>query len=207
MTPTDDAAANQLLEDYRSAGGYGATIHEISSRTSIKPQAIAVLAQWLVELESRWPGSETEGRQSARIALARALGCKESRKTAAVPALISQFDTGKPIGANARWAAGNALYDIPAEPSYFEELAAIARNREFGMERQMVVLWLGKSRRPEAVEVAVSQLDDESVQGHALEALSKLRAQGVRDVVEPFLTSKNKWHRRSAERILRYDES
>ncbi|WP_328435336.1 hypothetical protein [Nocardia puris] len=45
------------------------------------------------------------------------------------------------------------------------------------------------------------------MQGHVLDTLAGLRAQGVRDRVEPFLTSKNKWHRRSAQRIVRYDQT
>ncbi|WP_435590464.1 HEAT repeat domain-containing protein [Nocardia sp. bgisy118] len=207
MTANDDAAASKLLEEYRLAGGYAQIVPEISKSVDVSPQVIAVLSQWLTELETRWPGLETKGRELTRLTLANALGRKEARKSAAVPALISQFDTAKTTSSRARWAAGNALYDIPAGVEYFDQLAAIATNREFGDARQMVVSWLAKSRHPDAVAVALSQLDDEAVQGHALEVLSKLRAQGVRDRVEPFLTSKNKWHKRSAERILRYDES
>ncbi|MGV9822394.1 HEAT repeat domain-containing protein [Nocardia xishanensis] len=207
MTASDDVAAPKLLEEYRLAGGYAQTIPEISKAINISPRGIAVLSQWLSELEERWPGPETQGRELARLTLANALGRKEARKSAAVQALISQFDTAKNTSSRARWAAGNALYDIPAGVEYFDQLAAIATNREFGPDRQMVVSWLAKSRHPNAAAVALSQLDDEAVQGHALEVLSKLRAQGVRDRVEPFLTSKNKWHKRSAERIVRYDES
>lgn len=208
MTPTDDDAATRLLADYRAAGGYGATIPEIFERGTDSPAVITVLAEWLTELETRWPGPETEGRNLARKTLSNTLGNKAARKSdAAVPALISQFDAKKEINPHTRWAAGNAIYSIPAGAQYFDQLAAIAANRSFGMERQMVVDWLGKSRHPGAVAVAVAQLDDDTVQGHALEALARLRAQGVRRQIEPFLTSKNKWHRRLAERIARYDES
>ncbi|WP_405178678.1 hypothetical protein OG225_32335 [Nocardia sp. NBC_01377] len=89
----------------------------------------------------------------------------------------------------------------------FDQLAAIAADRGFGTDGQMVVDWLGKSRHPDAAEVAVAQLDDDTVAGHALDALSKLRAQGVSKQVAPFLTSKYPWYRRNAERIIRYDQS
>ncbi|WP_431955454.1 HEAT repeat domain-containing protein [Nocardia lijiangensis] len=207
MTATDDAAATKLLDEYKLAGGHGGTIPEIAETTTTSPKVIAVLSQWLTELEERWPGPETEGRALARWCLSDALGTKKARDTAAVPALISQFDITKTIGSQARWAAGNALYAIPAGVDYFDQLAAIATNRAFGADRQMIVSWLAKSHHPDAVAVALSQLDDDTVQGHALEVLSKLRAQGIRDRVEPFLSSKNKWHKRCAERILRYDES
>ncbi|MFD6224353.1 HEAT repeat domain-containing protein [Nocardia asteroides] len=207
MTPTDDAAATRLLEEYQRAGGYADTIPEIGSRINNAAPVIVVIAGWLTELEERWPGPETEGRDLARLSLTNALNRKESRKTVAIPALISQFDHTKAASSRTRWAAGNALYKIPAGKEYFEQLAAIAADRAFGADRQMVVDWLGKSRHPDAAAVALAQLDDETVQGHALDALSKLRAQGVRDRVEPFLTSKYPWHRRSAERIIRYDEA
>ncbi|MEV0686708.1 HEAT repeat domain-containing protein [Nocardia sp. NPDC050378] len=207
MTPTDDEAATRLLDAYRRAGGYADTIPEIGSRLGDSPTVIPVLAEWLTELEDWWPGVETEGRDMARLSLTNALNRKESRKTMAIPALISQFDHAKPASARVRWAAGNALYKIPAGKEHFDALACIAADRGFGAERQMVVDWLGKSKHPDAAAVATAQLDDETVQGHALDALSKLRAQGVRDLVEPFLTSKFPWYRRNAERIIRYDQS
>ncbi|WP_054815488.1 hypothetical protein [Nocardia arizonensis] len=207
MTATDDDAAQQLLEDYHRAGGNGQTIPDISRQPYSTPEIITVLSGWLSDLESRWPGPETEGRELTRLVLANALGRKEARRSVAVPALISQFDTTKPVSSRARWAAGNALCDIPAEPSYFDQLAEIATNREFGDDRQMVISWLAKSRSPAAATVAISQLDDETVCGHVLDALARLRAQGVREQIEPFLTSKNKWYKRSAERIIRYDQS
>ncbi|MFD3745789.1 HEAT repeat domain-containing protein [Nocardia sp. NPDC058633] len=206
MTAADDEAATRLLDEYRRAGGYADTIPEIGSRLQNSPAVIVVITQWLTELEDRWPGLETDGRDMARLSLTNALNRKESRKTAAIPALISQFDHAKAASARVRWAAGNALYKIPAGKEYFEQLAAIAADRRFGADRQMVVDWLGKSKHPDAAAVAAAQLDDETVQGHALDALSKMRAQGVRDLVEPFLTSKFPWHRRNAERIIRYDE-
>ncbi len=114
------------------------------------------------------------------------LSRKESRKTAAIPALISQFDHAKTTSSRVRWAAGNALYSIPAGKEYFDQLAVIAADRTFGADRQMVVDWLGKSRHPDAAAVALAQLDDDTVAGHALDALSKLGAQGVSKQVEPF---------------------
>lgn len=206
MTSTDDAAATCLLEEYRRAGGNADTITDIGNQRSSAPAVIVLVAEWLAELEDRWPGPETEGRELARLSLVNGLNRKESRKTEAIPALIGQFDHAKTMSSYTRWSAGNALYSIPAGKEYFDQLAAIAADRGFGADRQMVVDWLGKSRHPDAAAVAVAQLDDDTVAGHALDALSKLRAQGVSKQVEPFLTSKYPWYRRNAERIIRYDE-
>jgi hypothetical protein len=208
LTSTDDDAAARLLADYRAAGGNGSTIPEIFERGTDSIAVIEVLAEWLIELETRWSGFETKGRDLARKTLSNALGGNKVAResTTAVPALISQFDPNKEINPYTRWAAGHAIYELPAGGRYFDQLAAIAADRSFGMERQLVVNWLGKSRHPDAAGIAVAQLDEEIVRGHALEALARLRAQGVSKRVEPFLTSKNAWWRRVAERIVRYDQ-
>ncbi|WP_439263441.1 HEAT repeat domain-containing protein [Nocardia sp. JW2] len=199
-------AAASLLDAYRKAGGYADTIAEIGSRRQNSPPVIVVIAEWLAELEDRWPGPETRGRDLARLSLTNALNCSESRNTAAVPALIGQFEHAKPASARVRWAAGNALYKIPAGKECFDQLAAIAADRGFGADRQMVVAWLGKSKHPDALAIAIAQLDDETVQGHALDALAKLRARGVCKLVEPFLFSEFAWYRRNAERIIRHEQ-
>ncbi|MFC6010811.1 HEAT repeat domain-containing protein [Nocardia lasii] len=198
--------ATRLLDEYRQAGGYADTIPEIGRRLHDSPAVIVVIAQWLTELEDRWPGPETEGRRLTRLSLTNALNRTASRETTAIPALISQFDYSKAISPQVRWAAGNVIFRIPAGRKYFEELAAIAADRRFGTDRQMVVGWLGKSQHPDAAAVAADQLDDETVQGHALDALSKMRAQGISELVEPFLTSKFPWYRRNAARIIHYDQ-
>lgn len=143
----------------------------------------------------------------ARLMIARTLGVKDSRKSVAIPALISQFDHAKTIGLDTRWAAGNALYDIPAGKEYFDDLATIAADRGFGRSRGMVVTWLGKSRHPDATTVALGLIDDESVEGNALEALAKMRVQGAREQIEPFLNSPKARIRQLAKRIFDHDQS
>ncbi|MFD9551181.1 hypothetical protein ACFWBG_27645 [Nocardia salmonicida] len=60
MTPTDDTAATRLLADYRRVAGSADTIAEIGDRPQNSPEIITVLAQWLTEVETRWPGPETK---------------------------------------------------------------------------------------------------------------------------------------------------
>ncbi|MGF0319862.1 HEAT repeat domain-containing protein [Nocardia fluminea] len=206
MTPTDDRAGNELLTEYQRAGGYARTIFEFPDKP-VDANIINVLSAWLVELETRWPGEETSGREMVRLMIARTLGVKESRKSVAIPALISQFDHTKQLSERAQWAAGNALFDIPAGKEYFDDLAAIAADRGFGRRRGMVVTWLGKSRHPEAAAVALSVVDDESVEGNALEALAKMRVQGVREQIEPFLSADKARIRQLAKRILDHDQT
>ncbi|UFS99127.1 HEAT repeat domain-containing protein [Nocardia huaxiensis] len=206
MTENEFDPGEKLMNDYRMAGGSAREISDLSHPQRQPAAAIPVLARWLSELDLLWPGGESEARRLARLTLIHALTGRESRRTSAIPALLAQLDSRKEIDDFTRWSAGNALYEIPADDGHFDEMARIAQDRSLGTTRQMVVNWLGKSQRPEAAAVASSQLDDETVQGHALDAMSRLRAQGVRNQVEPFTKSKNKWHRRSAERIIRYLE-
>lgn len=206
MTPTDDRAGTELLNDYQRAGGYARTIFQFPDKP-VDAQIIDVLSTWLIELESRWPGDETGGREMARLMITRSLGTKESRQSVAIPALISQFSHSKQLSERTRWAAGNALYDIPAGKENFDALAAIAADRGFGRSRGMVVAWLGKSRHPDATAVALSLIDDETVEGNALEALAKMRVQGAREQIEPFLSSEKARIRQLAKRILDHDQS
>ncbi|MFF0491308.1 HEAT repeat domain-containing protein [Nocardia sp. NPDC004068] len=197
--------ARKLMYEYRLSGGSGQELSWLTQQHRQPEKAIPVLVDWLDHLEERWENEDVEERELARILLIEALGTPSSRETAAIPALIAQFDHSKGLSVNTLWAAGNSLYRIPADDTYFDQLVGIALDPSWGSGREMVVDWLGRSqRKDEAAEAALSLLDDETVQGHALEALAQLRTQGIRDVIEPFTKSKNRWHRRTATRILNH---
>jgi HEAT repeat protein len=100
-----------------------------------------------------------------------------------------------------RWTVGNAL-DVLADDSVFDELAALARDRRYGKARQMIVLGLGKSKRPEVVEVLLSLVDDPDVDGHAVKALGKLKAPAARAVLERKLDDDRAWVRGEARKAL-----
>lgn len=96
---------------------------------------------------------------------------------------------------------GNAL-EVLADDSVFEELADLARDRAYGKARQMVVLGLGKSKRPEAVSVLLGLMDDDDVDGHAVKALGKLKAPAARGAFESKLDDKRAWVRQEARKAL-----
>jgi HEAT repeat protein len=81
----------------------------------------------------------------------------------------------------------------------FAELAALAQDRRYGKARQMIVLGLGRSKRPEAVELLVGLVDDPDVDGHAVKALGRLRAAAAREVLESKCDDKRAWVRRGEE--------
>jgi HEAT repeat protein len=52
----------------------------------------------------------------------------------------------------------------------------------------MIVLALGKTRNPHAIPVLLHLLDDDSVAGHAVQALGTLHPPGIRAAIEPCTT-------------------
>lgn len=66
----------------------------------------------------------------------------------------------------------------------------------------MVVLGLGKSNRPEVVDVLNRLLDDPVVNGHAVTALGKLRDPRARPGLESMTADKRTWVRKAAEKAL-----
>jgi HEAT repeat protein len=104
--------------------------------------------------------------------------------------------------AGIKWAIGNAL-SVVADDRVFEQLAAIAEDKRHGHDREMVALALGNMKDPRAVDVLVRLLDDDQVAGHAIMALGKLRARGVRSKIEPFLDHPKTWVRREARKALK----
>jgi HEAT repeat protein len=100
-----------------------------------------------------------------------------------------------------RWTIGNAL-DVLADDSSFDDFVELVRDRRYGKARQMVVLGLGKSKRPEAVDVLLGLVDDPDVDGHAVKALGKLKAPSARTALQAKLDDKRAWVRAEARKAL-----
>ncbi len=72
-----------------------------------------------------------------------------------------------------RWGIGDLLYNTACK-QYYEQYVAIAKDSEFGVDRQMVVLIFGKLKLATAKSLLISLLNDPTVYGHALDSLSKI---------------------------------
>lgn len=105
------------------------------------------------------------------------------------------------FGTGLRWTIGNAL-EVLFDDANFEALADLARDERYGKARQMIVLGLGKSRRPESVDVLLALVDDPDVDGHAVKALARLRAPKSRAALEGKLTDERAWVRSEARKGL-----
>jgi hypothetical protein len=96
----------------------------------------------------------------------------EKGMTTATDRLLMFFkDNAKRQASGLLWAVGNALHTI-APHDHLTEVLTICQNCEWGRARQMLVLHLSRFKNTEQVfQTLISLLQDESVKGHALEAL------------------------------------
>ena len=78
----------------------------------------------------------------------------------------------------------------------------LVQDRRFGIARQMIVLGLGRFNESRVVTVLRALLVDEDVNGHAIDALGKLRAGSAREDIQSFLFNKKPWIRHEAKRAL-----
>lgn len=201
LYPHQGDPRSEIVAEIAEAGLIVDSVQHLVQSSDPYPEAISVLIEWLTYLEQKIPGPETAYRQSLREDLIRALTVKEARGTDAVHTISAQFDIDPPINESVLWAAGNALHEI-ADDALFDDMAKIATNPDHGRARKMVVSWLGKSKHPLATTTALSQLDDCVVTGHAIIALGELKPPGIRDRIEPFLGSENKWIQKEARKTL-----
>lgn len=107
-----------------------------------------------------------------------------------------------PSGLGVRWTIGNALYALYSD-EYFPEFAELVTERKFGRARQMVVLGLGKSKNPDAVQVLLGLVDEPGIDGHAVQALARFRSPLARLAFESKLSDKRSWVRRQARKGLK----
>jgi len=156
--------------------------------------AVAVLLDWLPRVTDRKVKEE----------IVRSLSVPWAKPAATMPMIeeFRQLDMSvDPTGTGLRWTIGNAL-DVLADDSCFDELVELVRNRHFGKARQMVVLGLGKSKKPGVAEVLLGLVDDPDVDGHAVKALGKLKVPAARSALERKLDDSRAWVRGEARKAL-----
>jgi hypothetical protein len=139
--------------------------------------------------------------QKTLMELVRALSVPWAKPDATGP-LVDLFRRAEDsTGLGLRWAIGNAL-DVTWDDARFDDLVELARDRAYGRAREMVVLGLGRSKRPEAGDILIGLLDDPDVNGHAVKALAKLKVPRARPGLERMLDDERAWVRKEAQRAL-----
>jgi hypothetical protein len=167
----------------------------VNTRQSYRA-AVPVLLDWLGRVDAEVSGPERAG---FREALVRSLAVKEARGRAG-PALVREFRR-RGVSSEYRWAVGNAL-EVVADDALYDDVAELAGDPSYGRDRQMVVLALARTKDPRAVEVLIRLVEDDSVVGHALMALGRLKAARARTTIEGCLNHPQPWVRREAKKAL-----
>ena len=83
-------------------------------------------------------------------------------------------------------------------------MIAILENAEYGMARQRMIVALAKTRDPRAFNVISKLIDDPQLTGHVIEAFDVLRDPRAISLIEPHLTNKMAWIRKSAAKVLKH---
>lgn len=182
-----------LLSDLADAGYPVASVSDLRNSGLRYTSAVAILLKWLPNV----PRGEKQE-------IVRALSVPWAKSLALDP-LIAMFKAdpvpSDPMGESLRWAVGNAL-DVFWDDSRFDDLVALTMDQRYGVARQMVVSGLGRSKRPQAVDVLIKHLDDPAVSGHAVKALGKLRDPRARTALESMTQDGRAWVRKAAEKAL-----
>lgn len=139
--------------------------------------------------------------QKTLMELVRALSVPWAKPGATGPLVDLFRRVEDSTGLGLRWAVGNAL-DVTWDDARFDDLVGLAREPSYGRAREMVVLGLARSKRPEAGGVLIDLLDDADVDGHAVKALRKLRVPAARAGLERMLDDDRAWVRKEAQRAL-----
>lgn len=100
-----------------------------------------------------------------------------------------------------RWAIGNAI-DVLYDDSIYDKVAKLVKDPTYGVARQMAVLGLGRSKRKDASQLLMSLLGDSEVNGHAVQALAKLRDPASKAALESMRHDSRAWVRKAAAKGL-----
>lgn len=100
------------------------------------------------------------------------------------------------------WEYGDLLYCIK-NFRFMDQYLKIISNKSLGSDRQMVILLVGKSKIPEAIPVLKELLSDETVYGHALDALSHYKGSDILEIMNLYKNCKVKWIRDIALKYIK----
>lgn len=183
-----------ILAELTAAGFPARSLADLRHSRTRYHDAVPVLLRWLARVSD----------PKVKVEIVRALSVPWAKPAATEP-LIEQFRSVDasvdPSGMGLRWAIGNAL-DVLFDDAAFDAFVELVTDRRYGKARQMVVMGLGKSKRPQAVEVLLELMDDPDVDGHAVKALGKLKAPTAREALESKLDDDRAWVRQEARKAL-----
>lgn len=181
------------IDRLREAGYDIRTFDELRNCGVRYQKAIPILVAALPEITEH---SELDG-------LVRALSVPWAKPAATGPLIELFRRVEHDSGLGVRWTIGNAL-DVTWNDDFFDELVELARDRRYGRAREMIVLGMARSKRAEVGEILIELLDDPDVNGHAVNALRKLKPPpaAARPGLTRMLQDERAWVRGQARHAL-----
>ena len=118
-----------------------------------------------------------------------------------IPILLEDYYS-KETKNQTRWFISDCLYQIRSR-SYIKEYMEIIANPAFGINRQMIILLVGKLKIDNAISILVNLLEDEEVRLHVISALGEFKREDLRDYFERFQDSTHSGWRKYAKIALK----
>lgn len=183
-----------ILAELRAVGYEFGSLHDLRESGTRYRSAIPILLAWVPLVDKEDLAKE----------LVRTLSVPWAKPAAAAP-LIELFRRADSLTASddwyLRWTIGSAL-EIVSDDTVFDAMVQLAQDRRYGRAREMIVLWLRKSKRREAIRVLIQLSEDPDVYGHAVAALAKMKAPAAHRVFEAKLQDARAWIRKEARKGL-----
>lgn len=186
--PSNLTEEQPILQDLRALGLDVEHVQDLYLKRMNYTPAIPALVSWIPRVRD----------PTVKEMLVRAVTDRAGRGIAG-PTLIQAFETAEGSWSDLPWAIGNAI-DAVADDSMLEDMIRLARNREYGRAREMIVMGLARLRRPEAVQALIELVDDPDVGGHAVKALAKRQPPEAREILEHFIDDDRGWVKQAARR-------
>ncbi|MBP3415162.1 MAG: HEAT repeat domain-containing protein [Clostridia bacterium] len=118
-----------------------------------------------------------------------------------IPMLIEDFHS--PMTPDiTRWFIADRLYQIRSK-HYVDEYLKIISNSQYGINRQMLILLVGKLKVEKAIPILIDLLEDEDVRLHAICALGDFKKEEFRPYFERFKDSKQPGWRKYSNAALK----
>jgi hypothetical protein len=183
-------AALPLISALKDAGFNIHSLDELR-RSGLKyGAAIPILLKWLPLTDDA----------IIKESIVRTLSVPWARPAALCP-LIAEFRNASAMP-NLQWVIGNAMAVI-SDDSVFNEISELVREKQYGKSREMLTVALANMKNPAAIDLLIELLNDDEINGHALMALGKLKAQKARPKIERFLDHPKSWVRKEAGKALK----
>jgi len=118
-----------------------------------------------------------------------------------VPMLIEDYYS-KAMPDLTRWFISDCLFQIKSK-HYIDEYLKIISSPEFGENRQMIILLIGKLKVEKAIPVLIDLIEDEGVRLHVITALGNFKREEFRCCFERFENAKHPGWRKCAKEALK----